>query len=128
MKALKLWSVLQERIAIPVFSFSLPKYFLIEYCHLQVSLSNSAGTFRFDFGGMTGMMSRSIKSVRSQSASNALSASRCPAAKPRISVFVPRKSWACPGSRRKSTRFPRASVRASIFVVMPPRERPMAWQ
>ena len=33
MKALKLWSVLHERIAVPLFSFSLPKYFSIRCRH-----------------------------------------------------------------------------------------------
>jgi len=54
--------------------------------------------------------------------------SRCPAETPRISASVPRKSRACSGSRRKSGRFPSASIRAGIFVVMPPQERPMAWK
>ena len=38
-----------------------------------------------------------------------------------------RRSCACPGNRRKSTRVPNVSVSATIFVVMPPRERPVAW-
>ena len=35
------------------------------------------------------------------------------------------EAW--PGMRRKRTRLPSASVSASILVVMPPLERPMAW-
>lgn len=90
--------------------------FLVEGCR----------KFRFDFGRMTGMMSRSRRSFRNQSASKALSASKCPADRSRINISVSRRSWACPGIRQSSTRLPSASVRASIFVVMPPRERPLS--
>ena len=72
------------------------------------------------FVGMTRMMSQSIRALRSQSASMAMSARRCPADRPLISVSVSRRLWTCPGISQKSTRFQTASVRASIFVVMPP--------
>ena len=44
-----------------------------------------------------------------------------------ISGATPTVSKRCPGKRRKRTRLPSASVRARIFVVMPPLDRPMAW-
>ena len=115
-------------MAIPLFSFNVPKWFSIRCRPLQVSLSKVAGNFRLDSGGMTGMMSRSGRSFRNQSASKALSAGRCPAERVRISASVLRRSCACPGTVQKSTGLPSASVSASILVVMPPRERPMAWQ
>src|SRR4051794_28683110 len=39
---------------------------------------------------------------------------------------MPTLSWRCPGSRTKRTRLPSASTRATILVVSPPRDRPMA--
>ena len=45
----------------------------------------------------------------------------------RAAQVVPRRSWACPGSSLKSVRLPNASAKAMILVVIPPRERPMAW-
>src|SRR3954470_19613662 len=39
---------------------------------------------------------------------------------------MPTLSWRCPGSRTTLTRLPSASTRATILVVSPPRDRPMA--
>lgn len=60
-------------------------------------------------------------------ASNARSARNWPQVSPSIRAAVPRRSWAWPGSKQKSLRLPGASARAMILVVIPPRERPMAW-
>gem|GEM_PF-6363166 len=76
---------------------------------------------------MTALILASDRVSRSQLASNAGSAKSLPQVSPAISLAVPRRSWACPGNRRTSTRVPSASVNAMILVVMPPRERPMAW-
>jgi hypothetical protein len=57
MNALKLSSVLQKRMAIPLYSLSFPKKFSIRCRHLYLSLSNSTGKRRWDLGGMTGLRS-----------------------------------------------------------------------
>ena len=44
-----------------------------------------------------------------------------------ISGGTPMISQRWPGSSTKRTRLPRASVSATILVVIPPLERPMAW-
>src|SRR3954468_14304918 len=84
-------------------------------------------TLRFDLGGMTAAAPRSSRSARSQSASNALSPSKASKLTPSMSGATPTVSWRCPGSRMKRTRLPSASTRATILLVRPPRERPMAW-
>jgi len=53
MNALSLMSVLQQCIAVLLYSFSFPKKFPVGWRHLQVSRSNSARKRRFDPGGMT---------------------------------------------------------------------------
>src|SRR3712207_2236297 len=82
---------------------------------------------RLALGGITAAAPRSSSSALSRSVSKALSPSRAPKAMPSISGGTPTLSWRWPGSRRKRTRLPRASTRARILVVRPPRERPMAW-
>src|SRR5215208_324253 len=56
-----------------------------------------------------------------------LSAIRAPNSTPSISGGTLTLSERCPGSRTSGQRLPRASVRARIWVVIPPLERPMAW-
>src|SRR5690348_2522340 len=58
--------------------------------------------------------------------SKALSASRAAKSRSLSSGATPMLSWRCPGSRTKRTRFPSASTRATILVVSPPLDRPMA--
>src|SRR3954453_13935362 len=84
-------------------------------------------TLRFDLGGITAAAPRSSRSARSQSASNALSPSKASKLTPSMSGATPTLSWRCPGSRMKRTRLPKASTRATILLVRPPRERPMAF-
>src|SRR5215212_9661222 len=78
-------------------------------------------------GGMTATAPRASSSARSQSTSKALSPSRAPKATPSIKGGTPIVSWRWPGSRTKRARLPSASTRATILVVSPPLERPMAW-
>ena len=66
MKALKLSSVLQQRMAIPLYSLSFPKKFSIRCRHLQVSRSNSAGNRRLGLGGMTAVIPALVSRSRSQ--------------------------------------------------------------
>src|SRR3954468_5900487 len=92
-----------------------------------MSRSKLMMVLRLALGGITAAAPRSSSSALSQSASNALSPSRAPKATPSISGRTPTISWCWPGSRTKRTKVPRASTRATILVVRPPRERPMAW-
>ncbi len=64
--------------------------------------------------------------ARTRLASNARSARNRSLASPSCIVAVPRRSWACPESKRKSIKLPSASAKAMILVVTPPRERPKA--
>ena len=73
------------------------------------------------------LLPRSVKSLTSQSASNALSANSAPNSPSLIKGSTPQMSWRYPGSRRDPTRFPKASTRASILVVIPPLDVSMAW-
>src|SRR3954453_15425359 len=59
--------------------------------------------------------------------SKALSPIKAPNSIPSISGATPAVSKRWPGSSTKRTRLPKASVRARILVVTPPRERPIAW-
>ena len=126
MNALKLVSVLQQRAVIPLYSFSFPKKFPIRWRHLQVSRSNSAGKRRSDPGGMTASIPASAGASPGQFASKARSARSLPQDSPSLSTAVPRRSWAWPGSSRQSVRLPSVLVSAMIWVLPPPRERPMA--
>src|SRR4051794_34605440 len=92
-----------------------------------MSRSKLMTVLRLALGGITATAPRSSSSALSQSASNALSPSRAPKATPSISGRTPTVSWCWPGSRTKRAKLPRASTRATILVVRPPRERPMAW-
>ena len=120
MNALKLVSVLQHRVAAPLYSFSFPKKFPVRRRHLQVSRSNSAGKRRSDPGGMSASILASAGASPGQFASNARSARSLPQDNPSLSAEVPRRSWAWPGSSRTSIRLPSASVSAVILVVTPP--------
>ena len=106
--------------------FNLQKKFSTKCRHLYISLSYSRGALRLLRGGITTLLPRSVKSLTSQSASNALSASSAPNSLSLIKGSIPQMSWHCPGSRRNPTRFPKASTRASILVVIPPLDVPMA--
>jgi len=77
-------------------------------------------------GGMTAVAPRSFRLARIQSMSKALSAIRASNSTPAINGSTPTLSWRWPGSRTKRARLPRASTRATILVVRPPRDRPMA--
>src|SRR3954464_3673477 len=92
-----------------------------------MSRSRLIGALRLALGGITATAPRVSRSALSQSTSKALSPSRAPKATPAISGRTPTVSWRWPGSRTKRTRLPRASTRAAILVVRPPRERPIAW-
>jgi len=86
--------------------------------HLLVTLAR--GALRLLHGGITTLLPRFVKSLTSQSASNDLSASSAPNSLSLIKGSTPQMSWRCPGSRRNPTRFPKASNKASILVIMPP--------
>src|SRR3954467_12011762 len=60
--------------------------------------------------------------------SNAVSAISAPKASPSMSGGTPTVSNRCPGRSTKRTRLPSASVSATILVVRPPLDRPMAWR
>src|SRR3982751_4789536 len=92
-----------------------------------ISRSKLIAALRLALGGITAAAPRPSSSALSQSMSNALSPSRAPKTTPSISGCTPTLSWRWPGSRMKRTRVPSASTRATILVVRPPRERPMAW-
>ena len=51
-RAVKLSSVLQQRMAIHLNSLRFPENFSISYCHFQVSRLNSVGKRRMDLGGL----------------------------------------------------------------------------
>jgi hypothetical protein len=74
--ALWLASVFWWRIAILRNSLILRKKFSVGRRHLYISKWQSMGSFRLALGGMTAMAPRRLSSVRSQSLSKALSASR----------------------------------------------------
>ena len=78
------------------------------------------------FGGMRALAPRRSSSTRSQSLSKALSPSRASNAIPSINGSTPTLSWRWPGRRTRRTRLPSASTIATILVVRPPRDRPMA--
>src|SRR5258706_11893178 len=59
--------------------------------------------------------------------SKALSAINPSKARSSINGVTPTVSKRCPGKSSKRTRLPSASVRARIFVVIPPFDLPMAW-
>src|SRR3954467_15193424 len=77
------------------------------------SRSKLMTVLRLALGGITAAAPRSSRSALSQSASNALSPSRAPKARPSISGRAPTLSWCWPGSRTKRTKLPRASTRAT---------------
>jgi len=91
--ALKLVSVLQQRVAVPLYSFSFPKKFPVRWRHLQVSRSNSAGKRRSDPGGMSASILASAGASPGQLASNARSARSLPQDSLSMSAAVPRRSW-----------------------------------
>ena len=136
MKALKHLSVLHESVAMHLFFLDFQKSFSTRCRHLQVSLSNSATNLRLDFGGILQMMSRPGRSFRSQSVSESLPAGKCPPENTRLTDHGPTSqshahhglAWASGRNRRCCRTHQSAPIRANIFVVMPPRGRPMARQ
>ena len=126
MLAAKDSSVFSQRIAIFLNSFIRQKKFSIRCRHLYFPRSYRLSVLRPLRGGMTGSISFCVNSLISQSASKALSASSAPKLLSLISDRTPQMSLRCPGSSMKSHKLPKASVRARIFVVIPPLERPIA--
>src|SRR3954462_8164293 len=124
--ASKLRSVLSARRAMRLNSLSLQKKFSIRWRHLYISASIWSGVARRGCCEITTLAPRSLRSAMISLLSKALSAIKAPNSIPSISGATPTVSKRCPGSSTKRTRLPRASVRARIFVVMPPLERPMA--
>ena len=82
---------------------------------------------RFDRDGMTAALPAAANGWRTR-----LSASKARSAISRVAVIcgssasAPTRSCACPGVSRRANGRPRASTRAWIFVLSPPRLRPMA--
>src|SRR3954454_4010389 len=74
---------------------------------------------------MTALAPRRSRSAMMAFASKDLSAIRAPNVTPSMRGDTPAVSKRCPGRSTKRTRLPSASVSATIFVVMPPLERPM---
>ena len=70
---------------------------------------------RLDLGGITASILASASASRNQFASNARSARSFPQDSPSMSAAVPRRSWACPRSSRKSIRLPSASIARQWF-------------
>jgi hypothetical protein len=77
-------------------------------------------------GGMTAQAPRRSSSARSQSLSKALSPSSAANSMSAIKGSAATLSWRWPGKRTKRTRLPSASTKATILVVRPPRDRPIA--
>src|SRR6266567_4694424 len=71
-------------------------------------------------------MSRCSRLLISGSASNALSPIKAPGSTFSRSGSAQERSWSCPGASMSSTGLPKASARAAIFVLNPPRDRPIA--
>src|SRR3954454_4296487 len=94
--------------------------------HLYILKSQEMCWVRLAFGGMTARAPRSFKSARSVSLSNALSASRAAKAMSLSKGSTPALSCLWPGSSTNCSKLPRASTKATILVVRPPRDRPMA--
>ena len=121
----KLQSVLHALMAIRLNSLSFWKKFSMRCRHLHFSGSWLAGWRRLALAGMTASMPRCRRTLRSQSASYALSARKASKLSPSNNAATPVISPRCPGIRRKRTRLPSASTMAKIFVVRPPRLLPM---
>src|SRR3954447_8079238 len=97
-------------------------------CYSTPYISKSQGIVvtRSALGGITATAPRLSNSVRNPSLSKVLPASRAAKSRSVRSGATPTLSCRCPGSRTNRTRLPSASTSATILVVKPPRERPMA--
>jgi hypothetical protein len=82
---------------------------------------------RLPLGGITAVLPASARGLSTRSsASKALSAIRVSAARPGSRASAPSRSCACPGERANPVGLPSASTVAWIFVLRPPRLRPIA--
>ena len=124
--AAKLVSVFSYLVAMRRNCLRSQKKFSTRWRHLYIAKSHGIERTRSALGGMTAMAPRLSSSARIQSMSKALSASRASKSIPSINGATPMLSWRWPGSSRKRVRLPSASTSATIFVVSPPRDRPMA--
>ena len=143
MKSLKLVPVLQQRVAVPLYSLSFPKKFSIRCRHVQVSRLISADKRRLDLGGMTASIPASASALRSQFALKARSARSLPHGSPQIVGLSHCPAGDCvaicgvgaPATSRSGCRLRplpsrglqsklREGVSAMILVVTPPRECP----
>ena len=124
--AAKLVSVFSYLVAMRRNCLRSQKKFSTRWRHLYIAKSHWIERTRSALGGMTAMAPRLSSSARIQSMSKALSASRASKSIPSINGATPMLSWRWPGSSRKRVRLPSASTGATIFVVSPPRDRPMA--
>src|SRR4051795_5934464 len=88
----------------------------------------SSGVERRGCWAMTALAPRSFRSATMSLLSNAVSPISAPKASPSMRGGTPTVSNRCPGRSTKRTRLPSASVSATILVVRPPLERPMAWR
>jgi hypothetical protein len=84
------------------------------------------GRLRSALAGMTAAAPRSFRVARNALLSKALSAMSAPNATPVRSGSAPTLSCRWPRSRTKRAKLPSASTRATILVVSPPRDLPMA--
>src|SRR3954447_21625199 len=107
-------------------SLILQKKFSTRWRHLYISKSQGIVVTRLALGGITATAPRLSNSVRNPSLSKALSASRGAKSRSARSRATPTASCRSPGNRTNRTRLPSASTSATILVVKPPRERPMA--
>ena len=124
--AAKLVSVFSYLVAMRRNCLRSQKKFSTRWRHLYIPKSHGIERARSALGGITAMAPRLSSSARIQSMSKALSASRASKSIPSINGATPMLSWRWPGSSRKRVRLPSASTSATIFVVSPPRDRPMA--
>ena len=76
--------------------------------------------------GITARAPRSLRVARRALLSTALLAIRASKSRPVMRGLTTIVSWRWPGSRTKRAKLPSASARATILVVSPPRDLPMA--
>ena len=82
---------------------------------------------RLPLGGITAAFPACSRGLSTRSsASKALSAINAPATRSGSRASAPSRSCACPGERLKPVGLPSASTMAWIFVLRPPRLRPIA--